>query len=89
MDVPGEKLMPEEKFTQDFITICTPTFVTPNTRENAKLQYWSLVDMPLYYFLNPKDTHILDAMMYYELSNFRQHMNQTTHLEPRGDEVFI
>ncbi len=63
MGVPGEKLMAEEKFTQDFITICTPTFVTPNTRENAKLQYWSLVEMPIYYFLNPKDTHLLDFFM--------------------------
>lgn len=63
MDVPGPKVMDEEKFTQDFITICTPTFVTPNTRENAKLQYWSLVDMPVYYFLNPKDTHLLDFFM--------------------------
>ncbi|HVO83088.1 MAG TPA: catalase family protein [Syntrophobacteria bacterium] len=63
MGVPGKKLMDEEKFTQDFITICTPTFVTPNTRENAKLQYWSLLEMPLYYFLNPKDTHLLDAFM--------------------------
>jgi hypothetical protein len=63
MDVPGEKLMDEEKFTQDFITICTPTFVTPNTRENAKLQYWSLLEMALYYFVNPKDTHLLDALM--------------------------
>jgi hypothetical protein len=50
MDVPGEKMMAEEQFTQDFITVCTPTFVTPNVRENAKLQYWSLVDMPMYYF---------------------------------------
>ena len=63
MDVPGKKIMDEEKFTQDFITICTPTFVTPNTRENAKLQYWSLVDMPVYYFLNPKDLHLLDFFM--------------------------
>ena len=63
MGVPGEKLMDEEKFTQDFITICTPTFVTPNTRENAKLQYWSLAHMPVYYFLNPKDTHLLDFFM--------------------------
>jgi len=63
MDVPGKKLMDEEKFTQDFITICTPTFVTPNTRENAKLQYWSLVNMPVFYFLNPKDTHLLDFFM--------------------------
>lgn len=63
MGVPGEKLMDEEKHTQDLITICTPTFVTPNTRENAKLQYWSLRDMPLYYFLNPKDSHLLDFFM--------------------------
>ena len=63
MDVPGEKIMDEEKYTQDFITVCTATFVTPNTRENAKLQYWSLVDMPIYYFLNPKDPHILDFLM--------------------------
>ncbi|MCK9294801.1 MAG: catalase family protein [Desulfobulbaceae bacterium] len=63
MGVPREKMMAEEKFTQDFITVCTPTFVTPNTRENAKLQYWSLLEMPLYYFLNPKDPHILDFLM--------------------------
>lgn len=61
MDVPGKKLMDEEKFTQDFIaTTGGATFVTPNTRENAKLQYWSLLDMTLYYFLNPKDSHFLD-----------------------------
>lgn len=64
MDVPGEKLMDEEKFTQDIITTSGgPTFVTPNTRENAKLQYWSLVDMTLYYFLNPFDSHLLDMFM--------------------------
>lgn len=64
MGVPGEKLMSEEKFTQDFIaTSGGATFVTPNTRENAKLQYWSLVDMTLYYFLNPKDSHLLDFFM--------------------------
>ena len=63
MGVPGEKLMDEEGFTQDFISVCTPTFVTPNTRENAKLQYWSLIDMPIYYFLNPLDSHILDFLM--------------------------
>lgn len=64
MGVPGKKLMDEEKFTQDFITTSGgPTFVTPNTRENVKLQYWSLLDMTLYYFLNPKDSHLLDMLM--------------------------
>lgn len=63
MDVPGPKIMDDEKFTQDLICICTPTFVTPDTRENAKLQDWSLRDMPIYYFLNPKDSHLLDLLM--------------------------
>lgn len=63
MDVSGEKLMDEEHRTQDFITVTTPSFVTPNTRENAKLQTWSLKTLPLYYFLNPKDPHLLDFLM--------------------------
>jgi len=64
MDVPGDKLMDEEKLTQDIITTSGgPTFVTPNTRENAKLQYWSLMDMTLYYFINPFDSHFLDMAM--------------------------
>jgi len=64
MGVPGKKLMDEEKFTQDIITTSGgPTFVTPNTRENAKLQYWSLADMTLYYFINPFDSHFLDMAM--------------------------
>ena len=53
LGVPGPKLMPDERFTQDLIAVCTPTFVTPNTRENAKLQIWSFRDLPIFYFLNP------------------------------------
>ena len=41
MDVPGPKLMDDEKHTQDLLCVSTPSFVTPNTRENAKLQLWS------------------------------------------------
>ncbi|PHS39853.1 MAG: hypothetical protein COB07_05490 [Sulfurovum sp.] len=64
MDVPGKKMMDEEKFTQDFITTSGgATFVTPNTRENAKLQYWSLQNMSLFYFINPFDSHFLDMAM--------------------------
>lgn len=63
MDVPGAKIMDDEKHTQDMICICTPTFVTPDTRSNARLQDWSLRDMPLYYFLNPFDLHLLDFFM--------------------------
>ena len=63
MDVPGQKLIDEEKFTQDWPAVVTPTFVTPDTRENAKLQYWSTIDEPLWYFLNPKDLHLVDFLM--------------------------
>jgi len=63
MDVHGEKNLSDEQFTQDFPAVCTPTFVTPDIRANARLQYWSTRDMPLYYFLDPRDSHILDFVM--------------------------
>ena len=63
MGVPGPKLMAEETATQDLICVCTPTFVTPNSMENAKLQHWSLLGQPLWHFLSPKDPHVLDMLM--------------------------
>lgn len=63
MDVPGPKLLEDEKFTQDWPAVVTPTFVTPDSRENAKLQYWSTIDEPIWYFLNPKDMHLMDFIM--------------------------
>jgi len=63
MGVEGEKLWDDEKFTQDFTAVCTPTFVTPNVRANARLQYWSRRHLPAFYFLNPRSLHILDMMM--------------------------
>jgi len=63
MGVDGPKLMEDERFTQDFTAVCTPTFVTPDTRENVKLQEWSRRHLPIWYFLNPRDTHILDMLM--------------------------
>jgi hypothetical protein len=63
MDVPGPKLMDDERHTQDWPAVVTPTFVTPDVRENAKLQYWSTRDEGLWYFLNPRDPHLLDFVM--------------------------
>lgn len=63
MDVPGPKMMDNEKFTQDMPCVVTPSFVTPDTKANAVLQDWSLRDMPIYYFINPFDSHFLDFMM--------------------------
>lgn len=63
MDVPGPKLMEEEKFTQDFFGVSTPTFVTPDIRENAHLQRWSLKNASLFHFINFKRPHLLDFIM--------------------------
>lgn len=63
MGVEGPKLMEEEKATQDLICVCTPTFVTPDTRRNAVLQKWSLENTPIWYFLDPRDSHVLDFLM--------------------------
>ena len=63
MNVPGGKLMDEEQRTQDLICVSTPTFVTPNIEENVKLQYWSLLDLAIFYFLNPRDSHLRDMLM--------------------------
>jgi len=80
MDVPGPKIMDDEKFTQDMPCICTPTFVTPTTRANARLQDWSLRDMPLYYFLNLGEPHILDFLM--------QSLWNETQYNPLGQQYF-
>ncbi|KYC40759.1 hypothetical protein WA1_24290 [Scytonema hofmannii PCC 7110] len=63
MGVEGEKLIDDEKMTQDFTGISAPTFTTPNIVENLKLQQQVYNDTPAWYFLNPFDSHLLDAMM--------------------------
>ena len=61
--VPGEKLLPDEKATQDFMGISCPTFTTPNIVENLKLQKQIYARTPVFYFLNPFDSHVLDMTM--------------------------
>jgi hypothetical protein len=63
MDVPGAKLLDDERHTQDFTGISAPTFTTPNVIENAKLQRRLLQGVPAYYFIDPQDSHLLDAIM--------------------------
>jgi hypothetical protein len=63
MDVPGQKLLDEERFTQDFLAVCTATFVTPDIRANAQLQRTSLQNAQIYHFLNLHDPHVLDLVM--------------------------
>ena len=63
MGVPGEKLWDDEKHTQDFTSVCTPTFVTPDVKANARLQYWSRRHLPVFYFFDPREPHLLDFIM--------------------------
>jgi hypothetical protein len=63
MGVPGPKLLDDEQWTQDMFGVSPPTFVTPDTRANAELQHWSLKNAQVFYFLNFKETHILDSIM--------------------------
>ena len=52
MGVPGPKLMEEERDTQDFTAVSTPTFVTQDTKANAHLQQWSVKNAQIFHFLN-------------------------------------
>ncbi len=63
MDVPGTKLMDEEKSTQDMFGVSPPTFVTPDTYANSHLQEWSVKNASLFHFVNLKRPHVLDLIM--------------------------
>jgi len=63
MDVPGPKLLEDEKFTLDMFGVSTPTFVTPDTKANARLQHWSYKNASIFYFVNFTQHHILDLVM--------------------------
>jgi hypothetical protein len=63
MDVPGPKLLDDERHTQDFTGISSPTFTTPDVVENVKLQRRLLQGLPAFYFVDPRDSHLLDAVM--------------------------
>ncbi|MGL4541709.1 MAG: hypothetical protein ACRCUI_04275, partial [Polymorphobacter sp.] len=43
--------------------VVTPTFVTCNSHDNARLQYWSRREMPVWYFLDPRASHLRDFLM--------------------------
>jgi hypothetical protein len=63
MAVPGDKLLDDERFTQDFTGITAPTFTTPNVIENVRLQRHIGAGTPVFYFLSPRHSHLLDAVM--------------------------
>lgn len=63
MGVPGEKLLDDEQATQDLILVSPASFVTPNIRENAKLQKWVRAKASMVYAVMPGDSHLLHLFM--------------------------
>ena len=63
LGVPGEKLMKDEQHTQDMFGVSPPTFVTPDTRANAHLQFYSLKNASIFHFVNFRNPHLLDLIM--------------------------
>ncbi len=63
MGVPGEKIFDDEKQTQDFLTVTTPTFVTPDVICNAQLQHELRDSTESFYFFNLSKPHLLDGLM--------------------------
>jgi hypothetical protein len=63
MGVEGPKLLGDEQWTQDFTGISVPTMTTPDARTNLALQRRLGQGVPIFYFLDPRDSHLLDAIM--------------------------
>jgi hypothetical protein len=63
MGVPGKKLMDDEQHTLDMFGVSTPTFVTPDVKANAALQIESVKNAQIFYFVNLRESHVLDLIM--------------------------
>jgi hypothetical protein len=63
MGVEGPKLMDDERSTQDLIMVSPASFVTPNIRENAKMQGWVRAKAPIGYAIAPGDSHLTHLAM--------------------------
>ena len=55
--------MEDEKHTQDFTAVCTPAFVTPNVKANARFNIGAVGILPVFYFLDPRNLHLIDFIM--------------------------
>src|SRR4029450_4860327 len=63
MDVPGPKLLDYEHSTQDLRALSAPMFTPPAVGANVALQRHLMAGIPILYFLNPADPHLLHATM--------------------------
>ncbi|HWF73558.1 MAG TPA: hypothetical protein VG186_09450 [Solirubrobacteraceae bacterium] len=62
MDVPGPKLMDDERFTQDVLLGSAPVCVAANVRENAKLQRAVRNETSPFYYLDPRGPLLVGLM---------------------------
>ncbi|MBT2407516.1 MULTISPECIES: catalase family protein [unclassified Streptomyces] len=63
LGVEGEKLLDDERATQDFTGISAPTFTTPDVVANLDLQRHVFDGTPVLYFLNLRHPHLCDMVM--------------------------
>ena len=63
MGVPGEKLLPDERGTQDIILVTPAAFVTPDIAHNAVMQRWVLAKAPLGYVFQQPVTRGIQLFM--------------------------
>ena len=62
MDVLSSKFLEDERRTQDMMGVHADLRHPEHPRERCA-QIWSFRDMPVFYFLNPFDSHLLDFFM--------------------------
>lgn len=62
MNVDGEKLIANEKHTQDFLLISTNVEAVRTSKEFLKIVQASVSGSPMSYFFNPSDLHIKEFM---------------------------
>ncbi|THA44964.1 hypothetical protein [Streptomyces sp. A1136] len=63
LGVEGATLLDDERGTQDFTGITTPTFTTPDVTQNLKLQQHVYAGTPVLYFIGPRHPHLCDMVM--------------------------
>ena len=61
--VAGPTLLEDERSTQDLILVSPASFVTPDIRENARMQRWVRAKAPLGYLVDPVGRHLLHLAM--------------------------
>jgi hypothetical protein len=63
-NVPGPKLLQDEKHTQDLCSSGAPVSLTASVLDSAQLARWGRRHTPLFYFVDPRRQHLLELLMH-------------------------